>query len=150
MLTPFTFHDIQRRVGDATSPTKSPSTFQSGALRTFQSKAREIFQASTENYEKLPSSADSTADFKLPSSNASLSATLISFDASKVSPVDELQSSLASFEAQKTAVGSFEAPEMSTFEKSKMSTNPFETSLNDPSSFVSSLTSLHLHLSEQR
>ena len=162
MLTPFTFHDIQRRMGDTSTSTKSPSTFQSGALKTFQSKAREIFQASTENYEKLATAESS--HFK--SSNVTSLPTLSDFDATKVLPLAE---SFSTFDPQKTPLQPFQGSKVPTyssevskdlleatetlpnlFDASKTSPNPFEASLNDPSSFVSSLTSLHLHLSEQR
>ena len=154
MLTPFTFHDIQRRMGDTSTSTKSPATFQSGALKTFQSKAREIFQASTENYDVIKSS------------NLTSLPTLSDFDATKVLPLEE---SCSAFDPQKTPLQPIEVSKVPTyssevskepleatkkspnsFESTKTSPNPFEASLNDPSSFVSSLTSLHLHLSEQR
>ena len=160
MLTPFTFHDIQRRMGDAS--TKSPATFQ--PLKIFQSKAREIIQASTENYDVIKSS------------NLTSLPTLSDFDATKLLPLAE---SFSTFDPQKTPLEPFEVSKVSeyslevskdllettkkspnsfestkkspnSFESTKTSPNPFDASLNDPSSFVSSLTSLHLHLSEQR
>jgi hypothetical protein len=149
MLTPFTFHDIQRRMGDLSSTTKSPSTFQSGALKTFQSKAREIFQTSTENYAKLHTSASTRTDL-LPLANVTSKVSLGLLDETQSSPVDDFKTS--SFDTQEMSLSSFDAQKtlQNPFETTKTLPNPFEASVNDPSSFVSSLTSLHLHLSEQR
>ena len=108
MLSPFTFHDIQRRV-DVIS---NPATFQndSSTLNPF------------ETLNNFPTFSSREIQRRVG-------------DVSKVPTIENVATI---------------SKVLTTGKVDSSTLNPFEPLLDDPSSFVSSLTSLHLHLSEEK
>ena len=131
VLTPFTFGDIQRRVGDA---------FDVSNATTATARQSDNFQQTTFGDSLEPG----TSFFKdnLGPDNFFISSNFDDDDFFKTPTKTD-----AMTDVSKTTTGHNDSlPTSPTTPTSTL--NPFEPLLSDPSSFVSTLTSLHLHLSE--